>query len=45
VHEEKEKLEDTEGVIKGPKSEKDRQYNVQNKMDNSTNNDLQNTES
>ena len=45
MHEEKEQLEDTKGAINDPKSEKDRKYNVQNKMDNSTNNDLQNTES
>jgi len=37
-----EKFEDTKGVIRIRKSEKNRQYNDQTKKDKRTNNDLQN---
>jgi len=38
----KEKFEDTKGVIRSRKSEMDRQYNGQKKKDKKRNNDLQN---
>jgi hypothetical protein len=37
------KLGDTKGVIRSRKSEKDKQYNGQNKKDKKTNNDLRHT--
>jgi len=37
-----ERFEDTKGVIRSRKSKKNRRYKDQKKMDNSTNNDLQN---